>query len=545
MQIETVMFLIAGLGAFLIGFKVLSENLAKFANKAMRNMFNKISGNKFAGVAVGAGATALIQSSAATTVMLIGFVNAGMITLSQAVPIIMGANIGTTITALILSLDAIDVPLFAMTLSLIGIFCSMLVKRERPKTLFLAIAGVGLVFFGLKTMSSQMSVVADQPVVQEVLQSVSFPLLLFLIGIVFTIVMQSSTAVTGILLSMAGAGLTIGGGGNSIYFVILGTNVGTCLTAIISSIGASTNAKRTAVIHLLFNLVGSAIFLVLLWCWSGFGDFWDNLIESKKMEIAIFHMSFNVLCTLIFIPFTNLFVKAAQKIIPDGKKARKPSARLDDRLLNAPGVAVGAVINETVAMSVKAINSLKVAFNGFMDKDESAAETVKEEIAAISEEMADITSFIVKLSAKNLDLSSEKIVSAVYSALPDLQRLSELADNVTRYTTRYIHDELVFSDSVIVDLKDMFATILNLYDSATDAMKLEPTFDFAKAEALEDKIDSYKKELLDGHMKRLNEGTCRPESSGVFINLVNNLERAGDHLFFIAQSFNDVISERR
>ena len=244
--IGTIMFLLAGLGSFLIGFKILSENIGKLANNAMRRMFNKISANKFAGVAIGAGSTALIQSSAATTVMLIGFVNAGLVTLYQAAPIIMGANVGTTITAIILSLDAIDVPLYAMSLALIGIFASMVVKNEKIKTLFLAIAGMGLVFFGLKTMSSEMAILADpekNPFVETALSSVSLPLLLFAIGAIFTIIMQSSTAVTGILLSMAGAGLTIGNGGNSIYFVILGTNVGTCLTAIVSSIGASTNAK--------------------------------------------------------------------------------------------------------------------------------------------------------------------------------------------------------------------------------------------------------------------------------------------------------------
>ena len=544
MQIETVMFLIAGLGAFLIGFKVLSDNLTKFANKAMRNMFNKISANRFAGVAVGAGSTALIQSSAATTVMLIGFVNAGLITLSQAVPIIMGANIGTTITALILSLDAIDVPLYAMVLSLIGIFCSMVAKKERTKTLFLAIAGIGLVFFGLKTMSTQMRVVADQPVVKDVLGSISFPLLLFLLGVVFTIVMQSSTAVTGILLSMAGAGLVIGNGGNSIYFVILGTNVGTCLTAIISSIGASTNAKRTAVIHLLFNLIGSAIFLIILWCWQGFGDFWDGLIESKKMEIAIFHMSFNVLCTAIFLPFTELFVKSAKMIIPD-KASKKPSTggRLDDRLLRAPGVAVGAVVNETALMAEHAIKALTDSFNGFLDKDQSVEESVREKITETVNINSEITVFLVKLSSTNVALSSERIISAVYSALPDIQRIAELADNITGYTDQYIKKELMFSESVITELKEMFATITALYEKAFESFGLDPNYDFDKAEQLEDKIDNYKKTLLDGHMKRLNDGTCRPESSGVFINLVNNLERAGDHLYFIAQSFSKASKE--
>lgn len=524
MSVETVMFLIAGLGAFLIGFKILSENLNKFAGKAMRNMFNKISGNKYAGIAVGAGATALVQSSAATTVMLIGFVNAGLLTLYQAVPIIMGANVGTTITALILSLDAVDVPLYAMALSLVGIFASMLVKREKTKTLFLAIAGIGLVFFGLKTMSTEMKAVANEPFVTDALASISFPLLLMLLGVVFTIIMQSSTAVTGILLSMAGAGIVIGNGGNSIYYVILGTNIGTCLTAIISAVGASTNAKRTAFIHLMFNLVGSLIFLVILWCWSGFGAFWDGLIESDKMEIALFHMAFNVLCTIIFLPFTSVFVKSAEKFIPDKKKEKKHTSRyLDDRLLEAPGVAVGAVLKETAYMAEVAFGSLYDSFKGFIDKDLSLTETVKEKIAKTNQEAATITSFVVKLSSTNISLSSEKIVSAVHSALPDIERIAELAENVTRYTEHYIKEELKFSDSVIVDLGDMFENIRKLYEKSAEAIALKPHYDLSEAEKIEDKIDEYKKSLLDGHMKRLNEGACSPESSGVFINLVNNV----------------------
>ena len=373
--VGTIMFLLAGLGSFLIGFKILSENIGKLANNAMRRMFNKISANKFAGVAIGAGSTALIQSSAATTVMLIGFVNAGLVTLYQAAPIIMGANVGTTITAIILSLDAIDVPLYAMSLALIGIFASMVVRNEKTKTLFLAIAGMGLVFFGLKTMSTQMTaLVNEQPIVQTAVSSVSFPLLLFLLGAVFTIIMQSSTAVTGILLSMAGSGLVIGNGGNSIYFVILGTNVGTCLTAIVSSIGASTNAKRTAMMHLVFNVVGSIIFLIILWVWTGFNDFWSSLITSPKMEIALFHMSFNLISTIIFLPLSDLLVKITMVLVPDkrGKKQRSNLVMLDDRLLNSPGVAVGAVLKATEAMADVSMNALTTAFNGFVETDESA-----------------------------------------------------------------------------------------------------------------------------------------------------------------------------
>ena len=541
-MVSTIMFLLAGLGCFLIGFKVLSENIGKLANNAMRKMFNKISSNKLAGVAIGAGSTALIQSSAATTVMLIGFVNAGLITLYQAAPIIMGANVGTTITAIILSLDAVDVPLYAMSLALFGIFVSMIVKKERTKTIFLAIAGMGLVFFGLKTMSTHMTaLVNEEPIVQTAVSSVSFPLLLFFLGALFTIIMQSSTAVTGILLSMAGSGLVIGNGGNSIYFVILGTNVGTCLTAIISAMGASTNAKRTAMIHLLFNVVGSLIFLIVLWVWTGFNDFWSSLITSPKMEIALFHMSFNLITTLIFLPMSDLLVKLTMGLVPDrnGKRKRSDLSMLDDRLLNAPGVAVGAVLVATQSMADVSMKALTTAFNGFVDKDQAAKSEVDELIVKSVNINSDITSYLVKISAQDIGLSLEKSVSAVYTSITDIERLAELADNITRYTTHYIEQELVFSDSVMTEIREMYDKILELYEEARKFLDLEYGNDLTEAERLEDEVDGYKKRLLAGHMQRLNEGKCRPESSGVFINLVNNLERAGDHLLFIATAFHE------
>ena len=535
---ETVMFLLAGMGAFLVGFKVLSENIGKLANNAMRKMFAKISNSRIAGVAVGAGATALLQSSAATTVMLIGFVNAGLITLYQAVPIIMGANIGTTVTAIILSLDALDVPLIAMSLAFFGVFASMIVKKERLKTLFLAIAGIGLVFFGLKVMSKEMTAVAEQPFVQQALSAVTFPVLLLVLGALFTIIMQSSTAVTGILLSMAGSGLIIGGGGNSIYFVILGTNVGTCLTAIISSIGARTNARRAAVIHLLFNVVGSVIFLIILWVWTGFNELWSSVITSPKMQIALFHMSFNLISTIVFLPLTDVIVKVTKRLVPAKKVKRRNSlVALDDRLLRTPGVAIGAVLLATKDMGEVAFKALKTAFDGFIEKDKERKSEVTEYAAQSGEINVDITSYLVKISAHNVGLSAENIVSAVHTSITDIERLAELADNITRYTEHYIEQELEFSDQVIEELKQMFDKIGELYEASMRSLDLQKDYDINIAQGLEDEIDGYKKRLLDGHMIRLNEGKCKPESSGVFINLVNNLERAGDHLMFIANAF--------
>ena len=297
--------------------------------------------------------------------------------------------------------------------------------------------------------------------------------------------------------------------------------------------------------HLVFNVVGSIIFLIILWVWTGFNDFWSSLIGSAKMEIALFHMSFNLISTIIFLPLSDLLVKITMVLVPDkrGKKQRSNLVMLDDRLLNSPGVAVGAVLKATEAMADVSMNALTTAFNGFVEKDESAKSKVSEYMAQSADINSDITSYLVKLSARNVGYKMEKSVSAIYTSITDIERLSELADNITRYTKNYIEQELVFSESVMAEIKEMYSKIEELFVESKRFIDPEYLSGLEEAERIEDEIDGYKKKLLAGHMQRLNEGKCRPESSGVFINLVNNLERAGDHLLFIATAFSDAKSK--
>ncbi|MBO7525866.1 MAG: Na/Pi cotransporter family protein, partial [Clostridia bacterium] len=259
-----------------------------------------------------------------------------------------------------------------------------------------------------------------------------------------------------------------------------------------------------------------------------------------KMEIALFHMSFNLITTILFLPMTDLIVKLTKRLVP-AKKAKKRNSlvALDDRLLRTPGVAVGAVLLATKDMGEVSFKALKTAFDAFIDKDKERKSEVAEYAAQSSEINVDITSYLVKISSQSIGYNSEKIVSAVHTSITDIERLAELADNVTRYTEHYIEQELEFSEQVLTELKEMFKKIEELFHASMSSLDLEKDYDVKIAEGLEDEIDGYKKRLLDGHMKRLNEGICRPESSGVFINLVNNLERAGDHLMFIASAFND------
>ena len=291
------LYLVAALGAFLIGFKLLSENLQKVANKGLRKLFDKTSKSKVAGVGIGVGATVLMQSSGATTVMVIGFVNAGMMSLYQATAVIMGANIGTTITTILIAVGVTSVGKYFMVFSFVGIFLSMLLKNGKAKSWSLTLAGFGLVFFGLTIISACSNGFKDNETIKNLLCSSikpAFiePIVLMLIGAIITAIMQSSTAVNAILLSLVSAGIQIGSGGNAILYIVLGTNIGTCVTALISSLGATTNAKRSALIHFLFNFFGSVIFLIILMIWKDFmSGFWVNIISTAEMQLALFHLA--------------------------------------------------------------------------------------------------------------------------------------------------------------------------------------------------------------------------------------------------------------
>ena len=292
--IEAVIGLLAGLGALLIGFKLLSDNIEKLATSGLKKLFNKTSKNRWVGIGIGAAVTAIIQSSGASTIMIVGFVNAGLMSLFQATAMIMGANIGTTITAQIASLGSFDVALYATLLVFIGAFMNMLCKKEKPKTIGLALAGLGLVFLSLDLMKGSMKVFSDSPAFTNLLSSVNNPFLLLFIGIILTALLQSSSALTTILIAMVTAGLSIGDSPNSIIYVILGTNIGSCVTALLSSFGASINGKRASLIHLMFNTFGSLVFFLVLLLWPTFMEntFMAWFPGAPGTQIAMFHTFF-------------------------------------------------------------------------------------------------------------------------------------------------------------------------------------------------------------------------------------------------------------
>ena len=537
----SVVSLLAGLGAFLFGFKVLSDNIEKLATNRLRSWFDKTGKSRLAGVGIGTAVTAIIQSSSATTVMVVGFVNAGLMSLFQATTVIMGANIGTTVTAYIASMAEIPLIEFVTMFTCIGVFMNMLSKREKVKTIGLMLAGLGLVFLGLEYMSGAMSIYRESAAFKDFLQTVSNPFLLLLIGVVFTAIVQSSSAVTSLIIVMVSQGLIIGNGGNDVLFLVLGSNIGTCITAILSSIGANTNAKRASLIHLMFNVFGSVIFTVFLLLWPSFMQ--DTLTSwfpgAAGLQIALFHTFFNVVCTCLFLPLANVFVKIATKLIRD-KKGGAPAGDmllLDDRFITTPSVAVNQANKAAARMADIAMESLHTAFAGFIAGDESAKEKVDELNTRVADMEKRIVSYLIKISASDLSLNDERIISAIHHSTSDIIRISELADNLTKYTSNCKRDGIEFSQGVLRSLEDMYAKIDELYKNTLDVFDRKDITAIKAVDRVEDEIDAARKAMIADHIRRLNEGKCKPSSSSIYINLVGNLERAADHLTYVAHAF--------
>lgn len=541
MYLEAIIYLLAGLGVLLVGFKLLSDNIEKLANSGLKKMFNRTSGNRFVGVGIGAAATALIQSSSATTVMVVGFVNAGIMTLFQATAMIMGANIGTTITAQIAALGSLDISLYAMLLAVIGIFMQMLCKKDKFKTIGLALAGLGIVFIALDIMGSAMKIFAGEgSIIPEVLASVNNPIILLLLGIAFTALIQSSSAMTTILISMVAAGMTIGRDGNSILYVVLGTNIGTCITALLSSIGATPNAKRASLIHLMFNLFGSLIFFVVLLLWPSFMDitFKKWFADAPATQIAMFHTLFNVSSTLVFLPFINGFVKISQLVIRDKKKETITSF-IDDRFLKTPAVALSQAGKETIRLGKVSMDTLALSIDAFMNKNIDADEQIQANIKDLEELNQALLSYFVKVSSSDLSDEDEAIVSKLHSILNDFYREVEIADNMMKYTKSVVNQNLKFSDNVYAQIKTLQEKLNAQYDNIVKLYNENNRALIYVIDDLEEEIDTMRSTMIKQHIVRLENNECSPASSGVFINLVSNLERAGDHLSYIAHTLVD------
>ncbi|MGN0783611.1 MAG: Na/Pi cotransporter family protein [Christensenellales bacterium] len=535
--------LLAGLGAFLLGFNLLSGSMTKLAGGGLKNMLGKTVHSPLKGVGIGALSTAVMQSSSITTVMFVGFVNAGIMTLPQATALIMGSNIGSTITAQIAALQSIDIMSYLMLLACVGAFMNLFAKREKFKTLGLALGGLGLIFVGMWMMEGSMEIFKDDPFFQTAITSVTNPVLLLLIGAAVTALFQSSGAVTSIVISIAAAGITIGNGGNSVLFVIMGSNIGTCVTALLSAIGATANGKRASIIHLMFNTFGAVLFTVILVIWKNFFEVtFQRWFTLPATQIAMFHTFFNVICTAIFLPFINVFVKISEWVIKDKKPASSvaESDFMDERLLNTPTVALAQLSNEAVIVARKAFENLSTSFEKFLELDDSTANDIGDQTIEVEQTIGAMVNYLVKISSRNIGQHEEELINVMHHNLNDILRVNAFADNFVKYTAKSIKEDLTYSDNVKAQLRDMFDNITKLFELSVTVLNDSEHVQMDKVDEYEDKIDRNKNQLIDGHIERLNQGICQPACSGIFINLVSNLERAGDHLTYIAHSFDEI-----
>jgi phosphate:Na+ symporter len=548
--IKWILLILGGLGAFLVGMKLLQESTEKLATSSLKRLFNKTASNPLIGVGIGTLATMIMQSSGATTVMVVGFVNAGAMSLVQATGYIMGANIGTTITAQIVALGDLPISQIFIALTLVGVFLSMFFSKKAQKVSLAGdlVCGLGLLFLGLFVMTENMQEIFNSSTaVSDWLTNITNPFLLLLIGLFLTAAVQSSSAITSIIIAMAMAGVVIGGEGNGVLYVILGSNIGSTTTALISAIGSTTNGKRAAVIHFLFNVFGALLFFIILVFVPKFNEytFESWFANSPQEQIAMFHTFFNVTCTVLFLPFTKVFVRLSELIVPEPKKASQAATIdiLDERFLKNPGIAFNQAIMFYHLIAKKSLEDLNTAIDAFVSKDKEAKgkiDSIEQEVLNMSKQLV---SFNVKILSAGVSEDANMRLSKMQLDIADIIRLTEVADNITGYTIHEVDEGLSFSPIVFDQIRKM-KDLLNSQFTNADIITEKPAIDtLEKARTLEDEIDNLRTEMISGHMQRLSTGECHPANSDVFINLVGNLERCGDHFNFICERACDKLSK--
>lgn len=532
--ISTILLMLASLAIFLFGLKLMSEHLEKQAGSRLRHMFNKATKNNLMGVGVGAGVTAIIQSSSATTVMIIGFVNAGIISLTQAAAIIMGANVGTTVTALIISLPITE---FVAAFGLVGVFIIMFSQKSRLIGIGYIILGFSMIFTGLAIMGNSMEIFAELQSIRNFFAAMSHPLLLILFGALTTAIIQSSSATTGILITLARSNLL---GIESAIFIILGINIGTCITALLASIGANINARRAATIHLIFNVAGTLIIgIPLLFSVIRKGivvvlTSLGSILPASGIgaQIAAFHIFFNITTTILLLPFLNLIVKTTVFLLPDKKKAKKDFTfiHLDELILKStPSIAVAQIKKEILRMASMAKSNLEIAIDAIENINLKNIDEFMKTENYLDWLNREIPVFLTKLSSRHLRFEDEKIISSYYHVIIDLERIGDYAENILEYAKRMDNEGLRFSEEAIQDMQLMYTKLQRLYAMSISGFKYKNKSLAKEIDILEDLIDEYKKDLSEKHVKRLDDGVCKVQAGALFLSLISNLERIADH----------------
>ncbi len=539
--IQSLIWLLAGVGVFIVGMNFMGDALEKSAGKGMKRLLERISNNRFSGVGIGAGVTAIIQSSSATSVMVIGLVNAGVMTLMQATPIIMGANIGTTITGVLVALKNDYFNMAMYLLAFAGVMMGFS-QKEKVKIAGSLCSGLGLIFVGLNIMSSKQAF--RNPLVEnmftEIFKTIDFPLLLILVGVIFTALMQSSSASTGVVITMVGAGVLPL---DLALFIVLGANIGTCITALLASVGANANSKRVAFIHFTFNVIGTALFTAIIWLFrEPVVKFLISMFPGKdpmslQMRVSFFHVIFNTTTTCVLIPFAKQLVDFSRAVIKDKNETKEQLSLkyVDERLVSTPAIALMQVKKEIDYMISLAEENTRLSFVAMETGKGEYNDLICKNEKIINFTNSELTEFLIKLSAV-VDGGDEKFIGSYFHVLNDLERIGDHAENFNEIGVEMINRDISFSEHALKGITEMRDTVMKMFEIAVNTFETLHKDKLSELLELENNVDNMKRELIASHFSRLAEGNCSVDVSPYYSSVIVGLERVADHLVNVGYS---------
>lgn len=528
---EIAISLLGGLGLFLYGMNLMAEGLQKAAGEKLKKIVEKLTSNTVMGVIVGAVVTAIIQSSSASTVMVVGFVNAGIMNLTQAIGVIMGANIGTTVTAQIVSFKLEAIAPIALG---IGIILYLFSKKQKTKEFATILLGFGILFTGMEFMKDAVKPLSEyEGFRQSLIYFGSHPLLGILAGFAITGIVQSSSASMGMLIALASQGLIPL---SAALPILYGDNIGTCVTSLISSIGASRNAKRAATMHLTFNVIGTIIFVLILnYPITKFVTWLDPTDAAR--QIANAHTIFNVVNVLILLPFAKYIVKLVLKIMPITEEESESTSRtkyLDERILQTPSIALGNTMKEVIRMGDKANKALETSMNSLLNKSMEYVKKTEKHEETVNILQKEILNYLLKLSKSPLNDEERHKVDLLFNTVNDIERVSDHAENISELSKIAIEKDLEFSQSAIEEMTNIYNKSQENFKTALKCLEENNKEIVSKIYKVEDEVDALEKLYKKTHMDRLNKGKCTIDSGVLFLDLLTNLERVSDHSCNIA-----------
>ena len=531
MTLSMTMALLGGLALFLYGMKLMGEGLEKAAGDRLKRLLEALTRNPLMGLLVGVVFTMIIQSSSATTVMVVGFVNAGLLDLMQATGVILGANIGTTVTAWIVA--GFQATAFMPLVLLIGVAMMMFLKKLKLQRIGQVVAGFGMLFVGMGMMSDAMKPLAESAEFARLMTAFSNPIMALLVGVAVTAIIQSSSASVGILEMLAIQGLVPL---ETSLYIIMGTNIGTCVTAMLSAVGATRTAKRAALIHLMFNVLGTLVVFILVSLLPV--STWIGNINGPALQIAVAHTSFKVFEVLCFVLLRKWLVKLVMILVPgEDKQGEGKSLKfLDDRILSTPPIAVAQICKEIERMGDIAIANLTRAMDAFFNKDSSLINEVEQSEDVVNYLNHEITRYMVAAAQLDLPASDVEQLGEMFHVVNDLERIGDHAENMAEYANSRIEEEIPFSEDGLAELRDMLDKTVALFKLSMEAFHTRDQHLLPRVLVQEENIDDMEKTLQQSHVDRLTRGACTPRSGMTFSDMLSNLERVADHATNVAFS---------